>query len=119
MAAEFAIEGSAIARVVIDAAKDGNINACALVLQRISPPLRPTPAKVHFELNPDAPIAEQAKQVVLALSRGEIDADTAKLIMDLLSAYVGLRDVETFVAELRRLHGNHKQPAIAGGVLTQ
>jgi len=95
-----------------------DMSAAAMLLARLEPPLRPSAQRVEFELDADAPIADQAKQVVQAMARGELDPDTAKQIMDMLSAFVGLKDVETFLAELKRLRES-KQGRIPGGVVEQ
>lgn len=115
VAAEFAKEGSAVARVVLDAAKGGDMQAAALVLQRLSPPLRPTASTVQFELDADAPIGDQAKQIVLAVSRGEIDPDTGKLLIDMLSAFVGLHDIEALIIEVKAQR--EALTRVRGGVL--
>lgn len=114
VAAEFAKEGSAIARVVIDAAKEGDMQAASLILTRISPPLRAQAEKVSFQLDPDAPIADQARQILAATANGDIDPDTCKLLLDCLSAYIGMKDMETFIAEFKRLKDS--KPIIPGGV---
>lgn len=88
----------------------------SLWLSRLEPPLRPTAQRVQFELDVDSPIAGQAKQIVQAVARGEVDPDTGKQLLDMLSALVGLRDIEHFLAELRKLRGS--QSPIAGGVMT-
>jgi len=116
VAAEFAKEGSEIARVVIEKAKEGDMSAASLVLQRLSPPLRPAAEKVTFALDPDAPVADQAKQILLAVSQGEIDPDTGKMLLDCLSAYIGMKDVETFLSELRKLR--EAKTGVPGGVMT-
>lgn len=113
--AEFSKEGSEIARVVIDAAKEGDMQAASLVLQRLSPPLRAQAQKVEFDFDPDAPVADQAKQIMLAVSRGEVDPDTGKMLLDCLCAFVGMRDVEHFLDELKRLKDS-RSATIAGGV---
>lgn len=114
VAAEFAKEGSEIARVVIEKAKDGDMSAASLVLQRLSAPLRAQAEKVEFDFNPDAPVADQAKQILLAVSQGRVDPDTGKMLLDCLSAYIGMKDVETFLAELKRLR--ESRSPIPGGV---
>lgn len=114
VAAEFAKEGSAVARVVIDAAKEGDMQAASLILQRLSPPLRAQAEKVQFAFVPDAPVADQAKQIMLAVSEGRIDPDTGKMLLDMLSAFIGMKDVETFIAEFKRLKDS--KPIIPGGV---
>ena len=115
VAAEFAKEGSAIARVVIEKAKEGDMGAAALVLQRLSPPLRPQAEKVTFDFDPSLPIADQGTAVLTAVARGEIDPDTGRMIFDMIAAHLGLRDVETFLDELKRLR--EAKTHIAGGIV--
>lgn len=117
LAQELEKDGSALATAIKSAALEGNdTTAMSLWLSRLEPPLRPTAQRVQFELNVDAPIAGQAKQVVQAVARGEVDPDTGKQLLDMLSALVGLKDIETFLAELRKLRGS--QSGVAGGVVT-
>lgn len=86
------------------------------MVARLEPPLRPSAQRVQFDLEPDAPIAEQAKQIILAVARGDVDPDTGKQLMDLLSAFVGLKDVETFLEELKRMR--ESKPRLSGVVET-
>lgn len=109
-------DGSALAAAIKTAALEGgDTTAMSLWLARLEPPLRPSAQRVQFDLDPDAPIADQAKQVMLAMSRGELDPDTARQIMDMLSAFIGMKDMETFLGELKRMREakNH----IPGGIL--
>lgn len=115
VAAEFAKEGSAIARVVIEKAKEGDMGAAALVLQRLSPPLRPQAEKVTFDFDPSIPLAEQGTAIVAAVARGEIDPDTGKMLLDMVAAHLGLRDVETVLDELKRLR--EAKTHIPGGIV--
>lgn len=103
IADEFSKDGSKVARVVMDAALDGDLTACNLVLQRLSPPLRARAEKVMFELTPDAPLTEQAQQVLIAVAAGEIDPDTGKLLIDAISAFAGLRLVDDLEQRLNAL----------------
>ena len=90
------------------------MQAASLILTRISPPLRAQAEKVSFQLDPDAPIADQARQILAATANGDIDPDTCKLLLDCLSAYIGMKDMETFIAEFKRLKDS--KPIIPGGV---
>lgn len=97
-------DGSALAVAIKTAALEGgDTTAMSLWLARLEPPLRPSAQRVQIELDTDAPVAEQAKQIMSAVSRGEVDVDQAKQLMDLLSAFVGLKDVETMLDALKRL----------------
>jgi hypothetical protein len=66
-----------------------------------------------FTIDVDQPIADQSKALLLACSKGEISPETFRLLMDCLSAYIGMKDVETVVAELKALSKNR----IPGGVV--
>lgn len=116
--AELEKDGSALAAAIKAAALNPDspdTTAMSLWLARLEPPLRPSAQRVQFDLDPDAPIADQAKQVMLAVSRGELDCDQAKQIMDLLSAFIGMKDVENFLDELKRLRETKNH--IPGGIV--
>lgn len=104
----------AVQGVVINTALGGDMTAASLVMSRVHPPLRPRAEKVQFDFDPDAPVADQAKQIMLAVSLGEVDPDTGKMLLDMLCAFAGLKDVETFLSELKRLKDS--KPIIPGGV---
>ncbi len=100
IAEEFEKDGSAVARVVMDAALEGDMQAANMVLQRLSPPLRARAEKVTFELNPDAPLHEQANQVLASVAEGAIDPETGKLLIDCIQSVAGIRAVDELEARL-------------------
>ena len=102
---EFEKEGSAIARVVIDKALAGDISAANLALQRISPPLKTRAEEVKFELDSKAPLTDQARQILAAVALGEVDPDTGQVLINCISAFAGLRQVDDLEARLRALEG--------------
>lgn len=103
IAEEFAKDGSKVARVVMDAALEGDMTAANMVLQRLSAPLRSRAEKVMFELDPEAPLSEQAQQVLTAVSKGDIDPETGKLLIDSISAFAGIKQVDDLEARLEAL----------------
>ncbi len=100
IAEEFAKDGSAVARVVMDAALAGDLQAANIVLQRLSPPLRARAEKVTFELAPDAPLHEQANQVLASVADGSIDPETGKMLIDCIQSVAGIRAVDELEARL-------------------
>ncbi|MCB1959563.1 MAG: hypothetical protein KDE68_03395 [Rhodocyclaceae bacterium] len=94
IAEEFEKDGSEVARVVMDAALGGDMQACNMVLQRLSPPLRARAEKVTFELTPDAPLHEQANQVLASVAEGAIDPETGKMLIDCIQSVAGIRAVD-------------------------
>jgi len=67
-----------IVDVVLDRARGGDMQAAALVLARISAPLKARSDMVRFELDGERPLGEQAQQIMDAVSKGEIDPETGK-----------------------------------------
>jgi len=102
----FIEDGKNIARIVCDAALAGDMQAAQIVLSRILPVLRPTSERVKFDLDTTAPLTEQARQVLSAVAGGEVDPDTGKRLIDSISAFAGLRQVDEFEARLNALEGN-------------
>ena len=100
IAEEFEKDGSAVARVVMNAALEGDMQAANMVLQRLSPPLRAGAEKVTFELTPDAPLHQQANQVLASVAEGAIDPETGKLLIDCIQSVAGIRAVDELEARL-------------------
>lgn len=105
IADEFAKEGSSVARVVMDAALKGDMQAANLVLSRLSPPLRARSEKVQFELTPDAPLTTQAQQILSAVAAGEVDPETGQLLINCISSFAGLKATDELEARIAALEG--------------
>lgn len=102
-------DGLQVARVVIDAALAGESWACGLVLQRIAPPIKARTEKVAFTYDPEAPLKDQARQVMSAVAAGEVDPDTGKMLLDCLSTVHGIAQVDEFAARLAELEAMLKR----------
>lgn len=103
LAEELQKDGVELARVIKEAALDGDTTAMNLWIQRLEPPLRARAATVEFQLDPDKPLHEQAQQVLVAVSEGRVDPDTGKMIIDCIQAVVGIRTVDDLEARLEAL----------------
>lgn len=88
---QVAQHGEAIMQKVIEAALEGDLQAANIALQRISPALKAKAPTVTFELDPDAPLETQARQVMAAISAGELDPDTGKMLIECLHSFSALR----------------------------
>jgi hypothetical protein len=93
-------EGLEIARVVTDAAKEGDLQACSIVLSRIAPALRPETYPVQFPFNPSAPIALQIEAVLAAMAGGAVSPDVGKQIIDAIGTLSNARAVEELEARI-------------------
>lgn len=103
IAEEFEKEGSAVAQVVIQAAKNGDIHAANIVLQRLAPPLKPRSEKVKFAIDTTKPLTEQAAQVLQAIAEGDVDPDSGRALIDCISSFAGLRELDELTNRLSEI----------------
>lgn len=96
-------DAPAVARVVVDAALEGDMQAASLVLSRIAPVLRGQMEKVTFELDATAPVTRQVEQVLAAVARGQVAPDVGKQIIDAVQALSTIRATEELEARLAAL----------------
>lgn len=96
-------DAPAVARVVVDAALEGDMQAASLVLSRIAPVLRGQMEKVAFEFDATAPVTRQVEQVLAAVARGQVAPDVGKQIIDAVQALSTIRATEELEARLAAL----------------
>ena len=96
-------DAPAVARVVVDAALEGDMQAASLVLSRIAPVLRGQMEKVAFEFDAKAPVTRQVEQVLAAVARGQVAPDVGKQIIDAVQALSTIRATEELEARLAAL----------------
>jgi hypothetical protein len=87
-------DAPAVARVVIDAALEGDMQAASLVLSRVAPPLKANAERVQFALDPNLPLADQAQQILAAIAEGKVDPDTGKTLIGCIQTLSGIHAVE-------------------------
>jgi hypothetical protein len=92
--AAFADDAPAIARVCVEAALAGDMTAANICLARVAPPLKAQSERVQFELSPDRPLSEQAHQILVGVSRGLLDAETAKTLIGCIQSVAGIKATE-------------------------
>lgn len=103
--------GDEILQKMTALALEGDVQAANLVLQRIYPSLKSKAPTFVFDLDPDAPLEAQARQVMAAAAEGQLDADTAKGLVELLHSFSALRVAD----ELLQLE--HQPPALPATVV--
>lgn len=96
-------EGLEIARVVTDAAKDGDLQAASIVLARIAPSLRPEAQPVQFEFDPTASTVEQVEAILAAVASGAVPVDLGKQLIESVKALADVRAVQELEARLAAL----------------
>lgn len=108
------LEGSAdeVASKVLEAAAAGDMGAARLVLERCVPTQRPVYPAVIFELDPEAPLADQAKQVLVAVSRGELPPDQGRALLDGIASLTRVVELDEIARRLAELEEkSHETPA--------
>lgn len=105
IAKALADDATAIVRVVIDAALEGDMQACNLVLARIAPTLKPQAERVAFDLDPSAPVAEQIESVIAAVADGTLAPDVGQIIIASLGRLADARAVAELEDRIARLEG--------------
>jgi hypothetical protein len=93
-------DAPAVARVVIDAALEGDLQACGIVLARVAPALRPEIHPVQFPFDASAPIAQQIECVLAAMAGGAVSPDVGKQIVDAIKSLAEVRAVEELEARI-------------------
>jgi hypothetical protein len=82
-----------IARVVIEAALAGDIQAAGLVLSRVAPAIRAQAEKVEFDFDAKASVSQQAEAVLRAVADGKVAPDVGRQILESISILYGIKQV--------------------------
>lgn len=86
-------DAPAVARVVIESALNGDMQAAGLVLSRCAPVIKAQAERVQFELSSDAPLADQARQIMQAVADGHVDPDTGRTLIGCLNSVASVQAV--------------------------
>ncbi len=92
-----------IDKVVSACLDDGDMMACRTIVDRIVSPLRPKTEPVAFELDKDAPLTQQAAQVLGAVSEGVIDPTTGKALIDGIAGLARVTEIDELSKRLDAL----------------
>ena len=90
---------------VVEMAKEGDISAIRLVLDRLLPPLKAIDEPVVFKV-PGGSMVEQGRLVISALGAGELTPDQAAAVLSALAAQgriVETGELADRIAELEKL----------------
>ncbi len=102
-------EGEELTRKAIELAKDGDLTAIKLCLERICPPRKSRPISIDFpDVSTGKGVSEAQAVVVRAVGEGEITPDEGQVLSSILEAR--RKSIETADIELRleKLEGLEK-----------
>jgi hypothetical protein len=91
-------EAEDIIRVLVEAARNGNVSAAKVLLDRILPPARTGTGDVSLPLTSEQPVTVAVDELIRAVSAGEVAPSDAAVIATLLRTRAELTDL----AELER-----------------
>jgi hypothetical protein len=91
-----------ILKAVIDAAVGGDMTACKMLLDRITPSLKPVAAQVAISYSDGASLSEQAAAVVKSTLSGEVPADVGAMLIRALSEQGKLIELQEMSDRLHR-----------------
>ena len=96
-------KSDAILKSVIDAAVAGDMSACKMLLDRITPPLKPIAAQVTISLPNNAGLADQGAAVIHAAMSGFISPDIAHQLIGAIAAQTKIIETDEILRRLNAL----------------
>lgn len=93
---------------VLEAARRGDMQACALVMARIIPPLKSVDAAVRFTYDPTGSAVQQAEQILKAAGDGFITPETASTLVDALAKVSALKTAESLEQRITALEARNE-----------
>lgn len=94
-----------VVQAVLEAAKEGDMAAARLVLERLVPPVRAAAEPLTFDYDDTAPLSDQARQIMKATSQGQIPPDQATSLLTGLANLARIVEVDDFERRLSDLDG--------------
>lgn len=92
-----------IVKVVCEKALAGDMQAANMVLTRITPPARHPPTLVKFTLDTTRPAADMSAQVIAALAAGDLDVNSAQIVMQCIASHMQVLQADEFKRRLETL----------------
>lgn len=99
----FAENGEALVQTAVAAALAGDMQALSMALARVAPPIKAQTERVQFDLDGELPLSEQARQILVAVSEGKLDAETARTLIGCIQSVAGIRAVEDLESRIIQL----------------
>jgi hypothetical protein len=92
-----------IIKAVIEAAKNGDMTACKMLLDRICPPLKAQVEPVSFTIAANDSLAGIGQVIIDSISRGEIAPDTGSQLITALSAQARIIETAELIERIEKL----------------
>ena len=97
-----------ILAAVVQRARDGDLQAARIILDRVVPPMRAEAAPVSLAgLDGDVPLTERATLVFKAATAGEISVEAASTLITALTGLSRLQEADDLIARVARLEARY------------
>ncbi|MFK5987158.1 MAG: DUF5681 domain-containing protein [Pseudomonadota bacterium] len=90
---------------LIGEALDGDYNSIKLILERLSPSLKPTSERIKLDEPLHGSVLEQAEMLIKLTTQGKVTPDTSKLLLDGLLSLMHIKEASDFEERLIELEG--------------
>ena len=101
-----AIEARAdeVLQSVINAANMGDMTACKMLLDRITPTLKPQAPTITLDsFKPDDSLLQQCVALLAAIVSGQLNPDTGKTLMDMVKTKAEMGEIAELSAQVAEL----------------
>jgi hypothetical protein len=92
-----------ILQAVIEAAIAGDMQACKMLLDRITPPLKPVAAQIALSVPEGAGLSEQGAAIVSAALSGQIPPDIGSQLITALAAQSKIIEIDELTKRVEAL----------------
>jgi hypothetical protein len=100
--AKLATGSDAVIKVVMAAAKNGDMQACRMILERMVPAIKPVSEPVQFNFTGSTP-TEQARSIMAAIAAGDIPPDQGKALIEALASVARIAEIDELCRRLAAL----------------
>lgn len=100
--------GQALVSKAVELALAGDTQALKLCIDRAIPAYRPAAEPVTFKLSGDS-LTEQAESILAAVSKGQLDPQTGKALIDAISSLTKILEIDDIQRRLDALEESSEQ----------
>lgn len=93
-----------IVKTLVELAKDGDVQAAKVLLDRICPPLRPQALAVNLPIN--GTITKQGDEIIRATMSGQIPPDIGSQLITALAAQAKIIEIDELTKRIEALEEN-------------
>lgn len=99
---KLAAGSEAVIKIVMDAAKNGDMQACRLILERMVPAIKPVSEPVQFDFTGSTP-TDQARSIMAAIAAGDIPPDQGRALIEALASVAKIAELDELSRRLEAL----------------